>query len=172
MPDCVTVRESSLRSRRYLGNTPSRGLVRGESSVRSTTERQRTAWFQATPHCSSGDPGFALGLPACDEESRGDFLWSPFFESSTSRRPWQSKAQCLIRSRALGGPSRSRPAKGFAARRKEHFFPRTGKKCFLICARTFWQTASKQGITKGKTVHTESNNFWNGRFFLWNKANC
>ena len=47
------------------------------------------------------------------------FLW----RSGASRCRWQMQAQRLIRSRASGEPSRSRPAKGIAARRETHFFP-------------------------------------------------
>jgi len=54
--------------------TASRGKGRDENPVRSAIERQRYAWFQATPHCFSGDPGFSLGLPA--------FQWSPEDTSS------------------------------------------------------------------------------------------
>ena len=48
------------------------------------------------------------------------FLW----RSGASRCRWQMQAQRLIRSRASGEPSRSRPAKGIAARRENRFFPR------------------------------------------------
>ena len=44
-------------------NTPSRVQERGKVPVRRSMERQRTAGFQATPHCYSGDPGFSLGFP-------------------------------------------------------------------------------------------------------------
>ena len=54
--------------------TASRVLGRDEIPVRSTIERQRCAWFQATPHCASGDPGCSLGFP--------DFAWSPEDTSS------------------------------------------------------------------------------------------
>ena len=54
--------------------TPSRVQERGEIPDRSTIERQRYAWFQATPHCASGDPGCSLGFPI--------FAWSPEDTSS------------------------------------------------------------------------------------------
>ena len=55
-------------------NIPSRVQERGIRPVRSTKERQQTAWFQATPYCASGDPGFDLGFPAV--------AWSPEETSS------------------------------------------------------------------------------------------
>jgi hypothetical protein len=41
-----------------------------------------------------------------------------------------------FRSRAIGGPSRSRPGNGLCGKAgyKNHFFPRTGKKRFLLCS--------------------------------------
>ncbi len=60
------------------------------------------------------------------------FLW----RSGASRCRWQMQAQRLIRSRASGEPSRSRPAGGIAARRKKRSFP-NGKECVLTCAGQF-----------------------------------
>ena len=66
----------------------SRGKERSEIPVRSTIERQRYAWFQATPHCSSGDPGCSLGLPA--------FAWSPE-DTSSGRLSLKSKKRFFPR---------------------------------------------------------------------------
>ena len=66
----------------------SRGGGRGETSVRSTTERQRYAGAPPTPHCSSGDPGSSLGLPA--------FAWSPE-DTSSGRLSLKSKKRFFPR---------------------------------------------------------------------------
>ena len=61
-------------------HSASRDPERATLCVRSTGERQRYAGQASTRFCFSGDPGFALGLPCWAEESRGNLLWSSFFE--------------------------------------------------------------------------------------------
>ena len=72
----------------------SRGKGRGLIPVRSTIERQRYASFQATPHCSSGDPGSSLRLPLFCVESRGHFLWLPFLKSK--KRSFPTGKECVL----------------------------------------------------------------------------
>ena len=68
------------------------------------------------------------------------FLW----RSGASRCRWQMQAQRLIRSRASGEPSRSRPAKGIAARRENRSFP-DGKEWVLIYAGWSQRTSNRLG---------------------------
>ena len=113
--------------------TVSRGKERGGIPVRSTIERQRNAGAPPTPHCSSGDPGSSLGLPA--------FAWSPE-DTSSGRLSWIRRKPLPVADAGAAPDPQPRLWRAVAkqARRRhcgkaeEPFLSARGKKWVLISA--------------------------------------
>ena len=120
----------SMASQSQLSRVQERGCI----PVRSTIERQRVAWFQATPHCASGDPASSLGFPS--------FAWSPE-DTSSGRLSLEIRRKPLPVADTGAAPDpqpRLRRVVAKQTRRRhcgkaeEPFLSVKGKKWVLICA--------------------------------------